>query len=205
MPRTAQPQLSRPLSERIWSQPSAQQFDRAMSSDQVQQFLQLYEQARSREVEGIAFLTLPTADTPNVVADLAKPHLWFSGAVCLGFDGLPEIYLTWDQQGDDIALRVTTQKLWRRFSLDRISMSPEAPWDFFSRSRLTGMQLFTNATVSDGKVIAASLNFTKDDQTNPLWIATCNRHNIGDGDDLFVGVSLPENTSNLTLVHDTAS
>ena len=55
-------------------------------------FVEVYSKLIGIELEGIAFMPMANADTPDVVADLMKSTFWFSGAVRLVFVGVPDFF-----------------------------------------------------------------------------------------------------------------
>ena len=154
-------------------------------------FVEVYSKLIGIELEGIAFMPMANADTPDVVADLMKSTFWFSGAVRLGFVGVPDFFLTWVPDQDTCALGITLKPLWGRFSLDEITMSPEEPWDALNRVTLRGLKLYTCDAVSKGKIVAVEHQFARGHLAVNFWVATCYRGKIGDGDDLIVGIDIP--------------
>lgn len=163
----------------------------------MRSFLDQYDNVLGHDLEGVAFMPLSNTDTPGVVAELRKPAFWFSGAVCLGFAGMPELFLTWVTKGDEQALGITSKPLWNRFSLDRITVSPEEPWSALNRATLKGIRFFSHDSVSEGKVVAIRHEFENRGAAVRFLVATGFGNAIGEGDDLFVGLDVSE--SNLAL------
>jgi hypothetical protein len=161
-----------------------------------------YAPAIGARLEGMAFQCI-TADTPEVLANLKQPHLWFSGSVCIGFRNGHQILLTWHTKRLCLALGQEADS--RSFSLDRINMSWEDPWGALGTSTLRSVRLY-DAEVDLGfdkfrDIVAARHDFVGPERTVSLWICTgyYPRSRVGEGDDLYVGLEPPANAGELTL------
>jgi len=157
-----------------------------------------YEPLLTRELEGIAFLPI-TSDTALVLSHLEQSHHWFSGAVCIGFLGADDLFLTWHLQRQ--VLHATNSLEWNRFALDRITASAEAPWDVFNRATLESVHLFSGQAKLPGDIVAARHDFNTVQGIASLWACTGNEPmgNVGEGDDLYVSLDAPRNVDDLVV------
>jgi hypothetical protein len=155
-----------------------------------------------KELEGVAFMPM-TGDTATVTSDLNRAHLWFSGAVLLGFKGAPDVLLTWHLQRQ--CLTTARESDWQPFSLDRIVMSPESPWDKLHRAKLQSVHLFSGIielnTGEEEDIVAARHDFAGSSCRASLWVCTgyCPYQRVGEGDDMYVGMEAPTNLADLKL------
>lgn len=132
-----------------------------------------YTPAIGARLEGMAFQCV-AADTPDVLANLKQPHLWFSGSVCIGFRNGHQILLTWHTKRLCLALGQEADS--RSFSVDRINMSWEDPWGALGTSTLRSVRLY-DAAVDLGfdkfrDIVAARHDFVGPERTVSLWICT---------------------------------
>lgn len=162
---------------------------------------EIYDGLLGRELEGMAFMPM-TGDMPSVVADMRKSSFWYSGAVCLGFLGAADIFLTWKQQAYQFILTAGAESLWGRFALDRITMSPEEPWSALHDAKLKRVLLFTSPEMELGGIVAARHDFSNHGDTVSFWVGAgyYPTNKVGDGDDLYVGLDNPPNVGGLTLI-----
>jgi hypothetical protein len=163
-----------------------------------------YTPAIGARLEGMAFQCI-TADTPDVLANLMQPHLWFSGSVCIGFQNDHRILLTW--HAERLCLVLGQESDWRPFSLDRINMSWEEPWGALGTSPLSSVRLY-EAEIDLGfepvfrDIVAARHDFIgSNGVTTSLWVCTGHQPHgtVAEGDDLYVGLAPPANAGDLTL------
>lgn len=163
----------------------------------------VYRSAIGSRLVGMAFQPI-TSDTPEVLANRNRPHLWFSGSVHIGFENSHEILLTWHQKR--LCLVLGQESDWRPFSLDRINMSWEEPWGALGNAPLASVHLY-EAEIDLGfeivfrDIVAARHDFACPEGTMSLWVCTGypSTGAVGEGDDLYVGLEPPANASELTL------
>jgi hypothetical protein len=163
----------------------------------------IYAHVLGETLEGMAFLCI-TADTQDVLANIAKRHFWFSGLVCMGFQNGRRIELTWHAKKQCLAPGQESD--WRPFSLDRINMSWEQPWAALDKSALKSVYLYEAEIEFDAQVVvrdivAARHDFVGPETTISLWVCTGHEPGgqVGDGDDIYVGLEPPPNAAELTL------
>jgi hypothetical protein len=168
-----------------------------------------YAHVLAETLEGMAFLCI-TADTPDVLANIAKPHFWFSGLVCMGFQNGRRIELTWHANRQCLVLGQESD--WRPFSLDRINMSWEQPYELGAAVG-SARQVFAQSgpPLRGGdrvrrpglrsRLVAARHDFIGPETTISLWVCTSHAPGgqVGEGDDLYVGFAPPANAGELTL------
>jgi hypothetical protein len=153
-----------------------------------------------RELEGVAFMPM-RSDTPDVVARLHNSILWFSGAVELRFVKVPPIFITW-QNAAECSLIIERELSSQRSSMDYINANHEGRWGRLTGAALDSISLFTTRSMSLGRLAAAKFDFRKGLPQPYLWIGTGNEpmNEIGEGDDLFVGLDSPPNMQDLEFV-----
>jgi hypothetical protein len=162
-----------------------------------------YRPLLGRALEGAAWLPM-WSDTPDVVRQLDEPTIGFSGAVCLGFEDRPDLFLTWAQlSGLEFGLVTLTDEAdgWNKFALDRVHMGYAADWDALRSRRLAKVDLYTAEDVEGGHVIAASHAFETDSDSRLLWVCTAWELTVSSGDDLLVSIERePASSAPLKLV-----
>ena len=166
----------------------------------------IYAPLLGKQLEGAAFLPI-SCDTLQLVADLSAPRHWFSGAMLLGFREMPPLSLTWRQ--NPACLSTCAESDWRPFALNRVAVSSEAPWDSLCDATLQRVELFSalvsvwknegNGITEQDWVVAARHDFAGRNSHCSLWICTGYgpQNMIGEGDDLYVALTPPENLGDL--------
>jgi hypothetical protein len=152
-----------------------------------------------RKLDSLLFYCYPTSETPDVVANLRNRFLWLGGAICLRFDDVPSLSLTWKQGRDNCNLTGDNHEtLW--LELDRINASPEEPWGALHGATLLRVSFFTCNEVEGP--IAVRHDFKGTTALASLWVGVGYERDqrICDADDLYVGLDDPKNVSELPLL-----
>ncbi len=154
-----------------------------------------------RALDRLLYFTHTISETPDVVANLRNRSLWLGGALCLKFDDVPTLFLTWKQGRDNCNLiGVNDESLWLPLALDRINASTEEPWDVLYSATLQRVSFFTCEEVEGP--IAVRHDFKGDSTLASLWVGVGYERDqrICDADDLYVGLDPPLNVSELPLL-----
>jgi hypothetical protein len=168
---------------------------------------QAYGRLIGKSLERAAFMPI-SCDTPHVVDDLAKPALWFSGAMCLAFMNEPEVFLTWAQapepESGNYILASVSESAWTRRVLDRIGINNDLPWLTLVDATLRRVSLLSVSTDAHSKIVAARHDFEGERGRAGLWVGTYDAHSgcVDEGDDLYVGVDAPSNVRELISVRN---
>src|SRR5437868_10860835 len=96
------------------------------------------------------------SDMPRLVDDMAKPALWFSGAMCLVFVNEPEGFLTWvprsKSESGGYSLASVPESTYAPHALDRINIYSDLPWLPLIDATLRRVSLFSVSTDSHSKI-----------------------------------------------------
>lgn len=141
-------------------------------------------------------------DTPDVVAELNRSQLSFSGGALIVCE-TNQLFLTWKQAGQQFCLSPSQvyEDNWRSDALDRIQCGQEAPWENVRGSVLTQVCLYAEGPDSNRRIVGARHGLRRGDRMFTLWIGTGDSHGIGDHDDLWISIDNdPPNMATLVKV-----
>ena len=158
----------------------------------------IYEPLIGRQLNELAWQPL-NLDTQQVVENLHRPGISFTGGVQMHFDDDRPLFLTW-KQFIPYCLDAfdSYEGRWFRGTLDTVNASWDPPWSSVVGARLTGVEFFTDQYVEDHHVLAVRQIMKGEGVTTSFWIATAYDDVVGDADDLWVGAGVgPGNADQL--------
>lgn len=112
----------------------------------------------------------------------------------MAFEEGDDLFFTWDKAdsggfGYGLAVFENEMERWERFSLDRIKVSSEAPWDRLSSAILRSVDIYS-AAGADGEHLTTTTAHHLQGSVGSviLWISTGSGGLASEGDDLLVSL-----------------
>lgn len=128
-------------------------------------------------------------DTPDVVAELTRSQLSFSGGALIVCDP-DQLFLTWGQVGQQFCLSPSQvyEDYWLPNTLDRVQCGQEAPWENVRGAILTQVRLYADGADENRRIVGARHELRRGDMRCTVWIGTGDGHDTGDHDDLWISI-----------------